>query len=90
VLDVPPTVGLRRFEGSDRLEAEPLHFHERVRTSFLALAASDAEHYTVVDASRVPEQIAAEVRARVQPLLFRARPRDRHAEQSADPQGANP
>ncbi|HEX2176524.1 MAG TPA: dTMP kinase [Nocardioidaceae bacterium] len=90
VLDVPPTVGLGRFEGSDRLEAEPLHFHERVRTSFLALAASDAEHYTVVDASRVPEQIAAEVRARVQPLLFRARPRDRHAEQSADPQGANP
>jgi dTMP kinase len=84
LLDLAPAVGLGRFEGSDRLEAEPLHFHERVRASFLALAASDVEHYAVVDASRDPEQIAAEVRARVQPLLFRARRHEHRGAPSPD------
>jgi dTMP kinase len=99
LLDLPPDVGLGRFEGNDRVEAEPLHFHERVRTSFLALAASGAEHYMVVDASRGPEEIAAEVRGRLRPLLFRAaRDDDRRApepvgqpaEEPADPEGAKP
>jgi dTMP kinase len=89
VLDVPPAVGLGRFEGTDRVEAEPLHFHERVRASFLTMAASDAEHYTVVDAAGDPEQIAAQIRARVQPLLFRARS-EHHDAASPDPQGAQP
>jgi dTMP kinase len=72
LLDVPPEVGLARFEGTDRLEAEPLQFHQRVRDSFLALAAFDEEHYTVVDASGDPEEIAAQVRDRLRPMLFRA------------------
>jgi dTMP kinase len=82
LLDLPPTVGLARFEGSDRLEAEPLHFHERVRASFLTLAAADPEHYAVVDAAREPADIAAEVRERLQPLLFRAR---RHGGRQQEP-----
>jgi dTMP kinase len=90
VLDLAPSVGLARFEGTDRLEAEPLHFHERVRASFLTLAASDAEHYAVVDAARDPEQVAAELRARLQPLLFRARRHQRHGAPQADPQAAKP
>jgi hypothetical protein len=65
-------VGLSRFEGTDRLEAEPLHFHQRVRDSFLALAAFDVEHHTVVDASGDPEEIATQVRERLRPMLFRA------------------
>jgi dTMP kinase len=92
LLDLAPSVGLQRFEGSDRLEAEPVHFHERVRRSFLALAAADAEHYAVVDATREPEAIFTEVRNRVYPLLARARrhdPRPRTSE-PADPQGAKP
>ncbi|MDP9417972.1 MAG: dTMP kinase, partial [Actinomycetota bacterium] len=37
VLDVPPEIGLRRSaEPADRLEAEPLEFHRRVRERFLA------------------------------------------------------
>ncbi|MGH3367216.1 MAG: dTMP kinase [Nocardioidaceae bacterium] len=72
LLDLPPEVGLSRFDSTDRLEAEPLAFHERVRGAFLTLAASDALHYAVLDASRPPADIAAEVRARLQPLLSRA------------------
>jgi dTMP kinase len=90
LLDLSPTQGLGRFEGTDRLEAEPLRFHERVRASFLTLAAGDPEHYAVVDASRDPEQIAAEVRARVQPLLFRAHRRPRKPAPAPDPQGVEP
>ncbi len=72
VLDVDPTDGLGRFEGRDRIEAEPLDFHQRARQAFLDFAAADPDHYLVLDA-RVPvDEIAAAVRARVEPLLARA------------------
>src|SRR5215203_5476126 len=35
VLDIDPAIGHARFEGADRIEAEPLEFHERVRRHFL-------------------------------------------------------
>jgi dTMP kinase len=65
LLDVDPALGLGRFDSQDRLEAEPLSFHERVRESFLALAGTDPEHYAVVDARLAPEAIAAQVRGRI-------------------------
>ena len=34
VLDVDPVAGLGRFEGRDRIEAESLDFHQRVRRTF--------------------------------------------------------
>jgi dTMP kinase len=72
VLDLPADVGLRRAGGTpDRLEAEPLAFHERVREGFLALADRDPGRYLVVDAELPPEQVAAAVRVRVAPLLSR-------------------
>ena len=46
----------------DRIEAESLAFHERVRESFLELAAADPEHYLVVDAAAAGDEIAAEIR----------------------------
>jgi dTMP kinase len=69
VLDVDPVVGLSRFEGADRIEAEPLEFHQRVRQHFLDLAAVDPVHYLVVDASRAPDQIQHDIRAAVEPWL---------------------
>jgi dTMP kinase len=69
LLDVDPVVGLARFESPDRLEAEPLEFHQRVRDTFLRLAEADREHYLVIDGSLPAEQIAAAVRSRVEPLL---------------------
>ncbi|HWJ08293.1 MAG TPA: dTMP kinase [Nocardioides sp.] len=72
VLDLEPEAGLGRFEGRDRIEGESLEFHQRVRQSFLDLAARDPEHYLVLDARDSIEDIAAAISARVAPLLGRA------------------
>ncbi len=72
LLDLPPQAGLNRFEERDRIEAESLEFHERVRQAFLRLASAQSEHYLVVDARRPVEEIVAAVRARVTPLLEQA------------------
>lgn len=72
LLDLPPQTGLRRFEERDRIEAESLEFHERVREAFLRLASVQSEHYLVVDARRPVDEITAEIRSRVEPLLEQA------------------
>jgi dTMP kinase len=72
LLDLPAEVGLSRVVGPDRIEQEPVEFHERVRQSFRTLAAADPEHYLVVEASGAPADVARLVRARVEPLLPQA------------------
>ncbi|WP_235928125.1 dTMP kinase [Goekera deserti] len=72
LLDLPPEVGLARARGrgtADRLEAESLDFHQRVRRTFRALAESDPGRYLVLDATQDPDQVAAAVRERVGMLL---------------------
>ena len=60
LLDIDPAVGLTRFDTpADRLEAEPLAFHQRVREHFLELSRSAPDRYLVVDASDPAENIAA-------------------------------
>ena len=62
LLDVDPAVGLRRFDSpADRLEAEPLAFHQRVREHFLELSRAAPQRYLVVDASDAIDTIAAQV-----------------------------
>lgn len=72
VLDVEPDRGLGRLEARDRIEAEGQEFHERARQAFLDFAAADPDHYVVLDARSPVDEIAAAVRARVEPLLTRA------------------
>ncbi len=72
VLDVAPDRGLGRLAARDRIEAEGPDFHERARQAFLAFAAADPHHYVVLDARLPVDEIAAAVRARVEPLLARA------------------
>jgi dTMP kinase len=58
VLDVTPEVGLSRLRGTaDRMEREPLEFHERVRQAFLSLAGSSPSRYAVVDATQDPDTV---------------------------------
>lgn len=47
------------------MEAEPIEFHRSVRQGFLTLAALDPERYLIVDARQSIDEIAAEIRARV-------------------------
>lgn len=70
LLDLPAEAGLARSgAGGDRMEAEPVDFHERVRREFRALAQRDPARYLVVDTTQPAEQVARLVRERVQPLL---------------------
>jgi dTMP kinase len=71
VLDLPPEIGLRRAgqSGLDRVESETFEFHDRVRKRYLEIAAADPRHYAVVDAVASPEEVAAAIRERIEPLL---------------------
>jgi dTMP kinase len=70
VLDIDPAIGLTRFDTpADRLEAEPLAFHQRVRERFLELSTRNPERYLVLDATRPAEDVAASVLAAVQRRL---------------------
>lgn len=69
VLDVPVHFGLNRVGTPDRLELAPREMHERIREYYLEMAASDPEHYFLVDAEQSIEAIAALVLARVHRLL---------------------
>ncbi|TDC76837.1 dTMP kinase [Micromonospora sp. KC606] len=73
LLDVDPHTGRSRVsarnQGPDRLEAESLAFHERVRYAFLDLAATDPKRYLVLDAARPVEEVAHLVARRVEEFL---------------------
>jgi len=73
-LDLPVVEGLRRKQGGDqaewnRMERERLDFQERVRSGYLALAASEPTRWLVLDALRAVEVIQAEIRRSLAALL---------------------
>jgi dTMP kinase len=65
-LDLEVEAGLRRKaqtpEEWNRLEAQPLAFHRRVRAGYLALAAAEPERWRVIDADRPVEVVQEEIR----------------------------
>lgn len=70
VLDMPPEAGLgRRARSADRLEAEPLDFHRRVRAGFLGLARAEPSRYLVVDATLPVEEISRQIKDRIREVL---------------------
>lgn len=68
LLDIDPEIGLARVAYPDRLEAEPLAYHQRVRQGFLDIAEQFADRYVVIDASGDVDDIAARIAERVQAL----------------------
>jgi dTMP kinase len=71
LLDLDPEAGLARQQDHNRMEAESLEFHRRVREGFLREAAADPDRFCVLDAALPVEQIHTAIAARVQPLLTR-------------------
>jgi len=79
LLDVPPAIGLKRSlkrlaeekSSEDLFERLDIGFHERVRASFLAQAASDDEHWTVIDARRPIAAVVDEVKQQLLSILER-------------------
>lgn len=72
LFDLPPEVGLQRFEGRDRLEREPLEFHRRVREGYLELARAEPKRFVVLDATLTLEELQALLRAHLYRLLAEA------------------
>lgn len=77
ILDVPVADGLSRVlqraidAGSrayDRLESEPLDFHEAVRAAYLKLAQESPERIRVIDGRQTPDEVHAEIMKQVLPL----------------------
>ncbi|MCC7128600.1 MAG: dTMP kinase [Microbacteriaceae bacterium] len=73
LLDIDPEEGLARLPGSrtrfDRLEAELLEFHARVRNAYLELAAAEPERFLVLDATLPVEELAKRIQERVASIL---------------------
>lgn len=69
LLDLDPATAERRMRGreaatntsADRIERSGSGFHARLRRGFLELAAADAPRFSVVDASKSPDEVAGVV-----------------------------
>lgn len=64
VLDLPVEAGMARAaarSGADRYERMGMGFHLKVRAAFLAIAEAEPQRCAVVDASRGPDTVFAEM-----------------------------
>jgi len=77
VIDVPVEEGLSRAARSnpkDRMEREPVAFHEQVRAGFLRLAEQEPERVMVVDGLQSVDAVSEEINALVDAMLSAREP----------------
>jgi len=74
-LDVDPRIGMNRLQhqrnGKDRIEAEDIHFHEKIRAAFLEIAHHEPSRVHVIDASKSREEVLAQARSLIDVRLAR-------------------
>lgn len=61
LLDLDPEVGLARVTDANRMEAEGLDFHRRVRTAYLVEAQLNPDRFVVIDASKTFDEVADQI-----------------------------
>jgi dTMP kinase len=74
LLDMDVDAGLQRKAGDDewnRLDAETIDFHRRVRAGYLALASAEPGRYQIIQASLPLEQVADQIQHAVSHALER-------------------
>lgn len=79
LVDLPPEVGMSRVvkrasaeataDGKDRMEAEAMDFHARLREGFLEIARAEPGRVKVLDGARSVEAIQADIRSIMEGLL---------------------
>lgn len=80
LLDLPAAEGLaRRFadrngDGLNRLDEESTAFHERVRETYLTLAAADPDRWSIVSAGPPPEVVAGHIAELVRSVVQHSGP----------------
>jgi dTMP kinase len=78
ILDIGPSQGLARAKGrehigEDRFERKGIGYHERLRDGFREIARNDPGRCRLVDSSRAPDVVAADIWASIAPLAGVAR-----------------
>ncbi|MBS0625308.1 MAG: dTMP kinase [Verrucomicrobia bacterium] len=72
-LDIDPKIGLKRIKRSrgekDRIEAETMTFHSKIREAFLTLHQKHPGRFQLLDASQPPANVLADAMVHVQKLL---------------------
>ena len=68
-LDVPAEAGEARMDGIDRMEIQSREFHFAVHQAFRDIAASSSRPNVVIDATAPKDDVAAAVRAAVDPYV---------------------
>ncbi len=57
LLDLPPEVGLARQGSKDRLDLEPIEFHQKIRDGFLKEAEAEPGRWVVIDAKQEVDKV---------------------------------
>ncbi len=74
ILDIDTQIGLERAKlrgaGEDRFEAKGRAYHEKVRMGFHKIAVNAPSRCVVIDADRMPDEIAADIWQVVRPHLL--------------------
>ncbi len=70
LLDANPEVVLSREEATSRFDAEKLEFHQRVREGFLTQAREDPEHWRIVDATQLIENVWHQIKKHLSNFLL--------------------
>lgn len=74
-LDIDPVVGLQRAlreRSQDRIEAEDLFFHQKIRDAYHAIQKKHPHRMHLLDASRLPEAVFHEAMKFLDTLLLRS------------------
>jgi len=83
LLDLPPQTGLdrawrqikngTRTGRETRFEEEALRFHEKVRHGYLSLARQEPQRFKIVDASKAPDYVSADILSVLTPFISQRR-----------------
>jgi len=66
LFDLPVVTALNRAKSRgalDRFEKEPLDFHQRIRDTYLELSRQFPNRIKIIDSSKAPEEVKAQVLA---------------------------
>jgi dTMP kinase len=71
-LDIDPEIGLQRASRArtqDRIEAETLAFHQKIRAAYINTHKKDPYRFRLIDASQSPEEVFEQAMKWIDPLI---------------------
>ena len=72
LFDLSPEIALQRAKNRselDRIESEPMDFHQRIREAYLTLANDNIERYVVIDATKDIQNVKDQVQKQLNQFI---------------------